>query len=44
MFASLIFEQFLQSWNWQLGSALASMLLLVTGASYLPTGAWWAAA
>ncbi len=31
MFASLIFEQFLQSWNWQLGSALASMLLLVTG-------------
>jgi ABC-type spermidine/putrescine transport system permease subunit I len=36
--ASLIFEQFLRSWNWPLGSALACMLLVVTGLVLLACG------
>ena len=36
--ASLIFEQFLRSFNWPLGSALACMLLVVTGFVILAYG------
>jgi ABC-type spermidine/putrescine transport system permease subunit I len=36
--ASLIFEQFLRAFNWPLGSALACMLLVVTGVVILGYG------